>query len=297
MRDPSPSEPFTHLLDELLEDGAGDPVADARVRAVLRTIHEQVPEPPDEVTQRRHLARAARVRRQVAARHQAARLARTAAVAGILVFALAAAGVLPDGLQRTVASAGTVVGVSLPSPSPATPAGEDGDPLIREIGDERPPRTDDGGDGEESAGPPTSSDQRATGAEAAAHADERRLPPAAHREAADRAAQALTEAGPAQQADDRAHEAVAAGPANANARGDGAQGRPETGPARGHGHDAGESEERATARASSTSDRGGPPGRGGPQANQGPSGQRGPGTGNGPSGNGPPSHAPAAARG
>ena len=126
MRDPSPSESFTRLLDELLEDGAADPAHDARVRAVLQTVHEQFTEAPDEVTRRRHLSQGARVRRQVAARRQAARLARTATVAGILLFALAAAGALPDGLQRTVANAGTVVGVTLPPPSPATPAGRSG---------------------------------------------------------------------------------------------------------------------------------------------------------------------------
>jgi hypothetical protein len=312
MHDPSLPEPLPHLLDELLEDGAADPADDARVRAVLHAIHEQLPAAPDEVTQRRHLARAARVRRQMAAQRQAARLARTAAVAGILVFALAAAGVLPNGLQRTVANAGTVVGVSLPSPSPAAPAGEDGDPQIHEIGDERSPASEDDDSSATgpppATGPPAPTGQQEGAAKAAAHADDR-LPPPARQQAAAQAAQARAEAGPAPQAHERAHEAVDAGPDNGNGNGTGRGNGNPPGTAHAHGHgtdgEADETSPGATARGSGAPDRGRPMARGRDgSADDAPSDRRrqdaghmasdrpGPGAGNG-----PPAHARAAGRG
>lgn len=264
MRDPSPSDPLPRLLDELLGDDAADPAVDARVRAVLCAAHERFRQAPDEVTRRRHLSGAHRARRRVAARRRLGRVARRGAVAAIVLYALAAAGLLPDGLQRTVADAGTVVGVRLPSPGPSAPAGGGPDAQLREDVDGRPPPREE--DVEETSSPPAPEGPEGQDDGASAHAGDRRPPPPAREHASERATEALAAAGPAEPPAERSREAVAAG-------------RPEDGTGRREGPTSGTPG--SSSRPRHTDDRS-------PDADA-PPGHHGDGRGDGP-GDGPPDH-------
>lgn len=107
------------------DDGPLDPQQDPRLEAVLHALATALLQPPDELTQQRHLAAMHDARGDLRRTRVLRRVGRTGAVAVLAILAMAVSGVLPGPLQQTVADAATVVGITLPSPSPAAPALED----------------------------------------------------------------------------------------------------------------------------------------------------------------------------